>query len=287
MPNPSHRPRRTSLLPAPSRRIALAGGVTLALTALGRAALSQPRAAQAAPLVAVAASLSQLFAELAAAFAARSGGQQLRPSFGATGNFARQIAQGAPFELLLAADEESVLALHARGVFADPGLVFALGRLALFAPHGAPFAPDAMLADLGRALAVGAITRFAIANPAHAPYGRAAQQALVARGLWEAIGPRLVFGESVSAAAQFALSGNAQGALLPQSLVLAPRMAAGGRAALLDAALHAPLRHRMALARNASDAAREFYVFLQGAEAGAILARHGLSRPDLSRPAAD
>jgi len=269
--------------PGPARRALLAAAMlAAALPAGARRATAQPPAGSPL-LVAVASSLTLAFPDLAAAFAAATGAPAPRASFGSSVNLARQIAQGAPFALFLSADEESVRWLAARGLLAGPGRVYALGRLALFSPAGSPVEPDPALAGLGRALTAGRMRRFAIANPDLAPYGRAAREALAAAGLWERIRPHLVFGETVAQAAQFALSGNAEGALVAFSLALAPAMARAGRAVPLPARLHAPLRHELALVAAAAPAAAlqaaAFRDFLLGAEGRAILAHHGFAAP--------
>ena len=97
----------------------------------------------------------------------------------------------------------------------DEGTLYAIGRIVLFAPKSSPLQVDADLADLRAALADGRVQRFAIANPEHAPYGRAAEEALRSRGLWDAIRPKLVLGEYFSQAAQFATTGEAQGGSSP------------------------------------------------------------------------
>jgi molybdate transport system substrate-binding protein len=249
----------------------------VALAALAAALPCRVRGGE-APLVAAAADLQFALPEIAAAFEAATG-DSVRLTFGSSGNLARQIRQGAPFELYLSADEGYVLDLARDGYTRDEGTVYAVGRLALVVPHGSPLAPDGSLDDLARALAAGRVTRFAITNPAHAPYGRRAEEALRHKGLWQAIGPRLVLGENVSQAAQFAVSGNAEGGLIAYSLALAPEIAARTRFALVPAEWHSPLRQRMVLTRGAGPVAEAFYAFLQGAEARAIFDDYGLALP--------
>lgn len=237
-----------------------------------------PGMARDAPVIAAAADLQPALEELAEAFHRRTG-HRVRPSFGSTGNFARQIRAGAPFELFMAADESFVLDLHRDGFTLDEGRLYAIGRLALLLPRDSALQADGSLADLRARLADGTVRRFAIANPEHAPYGMRAEEALRRAGLWEAIQPHLVYGENVSQAAQFALSGNADGGLVAYSLVHTPRMAARGRHALVPADLHAPLRQRMALIRGAGPVARAFHDYLDEPEARAVLARHGFEVP--------
>lgn len=247
---------------------------------LAAAAGALPRAAAGAnvtaPLIAAASDLQFALPEIAAAFEAETG-QPVRLAFGSSGNLARQIRQGAPFELYLSADEDYVLALARDGFTRGEGALYALGRIVLLVPHGSPLSPDGSLDDLARALAEDRLTRFAIANPDHAPYGRRAEEALRHRGLWEAIQPALVFGENVTQAAQFALSGNAEGGITAHSLALAPQLAERAAFALIPAAWHSPLRQRMALTNAAGPVAQAFFEFLQSSPARAILDGHGLA----------
>jgi molybdate transport system substrate-binding protein len=252
--------------------LALAAGLTL--LAPGRAA------AQAAPVVAAASDLQFAIEEIAGAFREETG-MEVRLSLGSTGNFSRQIREGAPFEIFLAADEQFVLDLHRDGFTRDEGDLYAVGRIVMMVPHGSSLAADSELETLREALETGAITRFAIANPEHAPYGKRAEEALRHAGLWEAVEPRLVLGENVSQAAAFALSGNAQGGIIAYSLALAPDVAARGSYELVPEAWHAPLLQRMALLQTAGPVAEAFYAFMNAPAAREIMERYGFVLPDV------
>ena len=246
-------------------------------------ALAPGRAvAQAPATVAAAANVKPAIEELAAQFE-RAGGGALRRVFGSSGNFVAQILQGAPFHLFVSADEETVFRVaeagRTLGGAADRGRVYALGRLALLAPHGSPLPVDAELRGLGAALRDGRVSRLAIANPEHAPYGQRAREALQHAGLWDLARPRLVIAENVSQAVQFALSGSAQGGLVAHSLTLVPAVAAAGTAALVPAAFHAPLTQRLALIQGAPAAARAFHDFVLAPAAHAVWRRHGYTPP--------
>ena len=250
------------------------------LTALAATLVLAARAAAAGPAPAVAVAENVKFAidEIAAAFT-RETELKLRLVTGSSGKFAQQIRQGAPFEIFLSADEENVVRLADAGLTRDRGTLYAAGRLAIFAPHGSPVVPDEPLAGLKSALADGTVKRFAIANPEVAPYGQRAIEALTQVGLWDAIKPRLVMGENVAQAAQFASSGSTEGGIIALSLALAPELARRGRHAVLPSAWHKPLNQRMVLLKNASPAAEAFYRFLQTPAAHAIFERHGYSVP--------
>ena len=245
------------------------------------AALALPADAVAgeAPVVAAASNLQFALERIAAGFEAETG-QSVRLSFGSSGNLTRQIRQGAPFELFLAADESYVRTLARAGLTRGEGSLYAVGRLVLFVPEGSPLAPDGSLDDLARALDEGRVRRFAIANPEHAPYGDRAREALHHKGLWDAIEPKLVVGENVSQAAQFAASGSAEGGIIPLSLALAPNVAARGEHAPIPEAWHSPLRQRMVLLEGAGPVAGAFYDYLQAPAARAIFDRYGYVLPE-------
>lgn len=238
-------------------------------------------AGAAPPAVAAAADLRFALSELAQRFR-QDTGQMLSLSFGSSGIFTHQIEQGAPFELFLSADEAFVFRLADAGLTVDRGVLYGIGRLVVFAPHGSPLEVDGELQGLRAALADGRVTRFAIANPEHAPYGRAARAALEQAGLWQAIEGRLVLGENASQAMQFAASGSSQGGIVPLSLSKAEEVAKLGRFALIPAEWHAPepLRQRMVLLKSAGEEARGFYGYLQTPAARDVLVRFGFLLPD-------
>jgi molybdate transport system substrate-binding protein len=230
------------------------------------------------PVIAAAADLQFALPEVAERFRLDTG-REVKLAFGSSGNFFRQIQQGAPYELFMSADEEFVLDLAAKGLALDEGEIYGIGRIGLFTPHGSPLTPDGTLSDLKAALADGRLKKFAIANPEHAPYGRRAEEALRHVGAWEAIKEKLVLGENASQAAQFATTGSVEGGIIPYSLALSPKLAKRGSFALIPQDWHRPLRQRMALLKGAGEAARAFYAFLIEPEARAILARHGFASP--------
>ena len=233
------------------------------------------------PAIAAAADLKFALAEIARTFE-KDTGRKLRLSFGSSGNFTHQLEQGAPFELFLSADENYIFRLAEKGIAADRGVLYAIGRVVMFAPHGSTLQVDAQLADLKTALGDGRLKRFAIANPDHAPYGRAARAALQQAGLWATIQPKLVLGENASQATQFAAAGSSQGGIVPLSLSKAPEIARLGTFALIPAEWHAgePLRQRMALTKKAGETARAFYAYLQQPVARAVFVRHGFELPE-------
>ena len=234
--------------------------------------------AQDGPVIAAASDLKFTLDEMISAFQQQTG-KKVRVSYGSSGNFLSQIAQDAPFELFMSADEDLVFRLARQNLTLDQGVLYGTGRIVLFVPGGSPVKGDAQFVDLRRSVADGRLKKFAIANPEHAPYGRAAKQALQSKGLWEAIEPKLVLGENVSQAAQFTVSGSTQGGIFALSLAKAPAFAKAGTYVLVPEDLHQPLKQRMVLTQKAGDTAREFYTYLQQPAARSVFKKYGFALP--------
>ena len=233
---------------------------------------AQAHAVSRPALVAAAANLQPALAELVPLFErARAG--RVSVTLGSSANLMRQIQQGLPAELFLSADEDFALRLADAGLTLDRGTVYATGRIVLLVPADSPIKLDARLEALKAAAP--RIRKFAIANPELAPYGRAARQALQKLELWPALEAKVVLGENIAQATQFVSSGAAQAGISALSMVLVPEVAARVHYQLIPAELHAPLRQRMVLLKNATPAARAFYDFLRSPAAKAVLARHG------------
>ncbi|WP_043364510.1 molybdate ABC transporter substrate-binding protein [Belnapia sp. F-4-1] len=254
------------------RRALLTASAALLAVPCRRARAADP------PVVAAAADLQFALEEVARMFQAETG-QAVRVSFGSSGNITRQIEQGSPVEMFLSADEGFVFRLAEAGLTRDRGELYAIGRIALFSPPGSPLRTEVGMDAIREALDAGRMTRFAIANPEHAPYGRAAEQALRKAGLWDRIQPRLVLGENVSQAAQFAIAGGSQGGIVAYSLVLAPGTRDRGAHALLADSLHEPLQQRMVLTRRAGPGAERLYAYMQEHAAREVMRRYGFVLP--------
>lgn len=231
-----------------------------------------------APVIAGATDLKFALEEIAAAFK-ESTNLEVKLVFGSSGNLYRQIGQGAPFQMFLSADEGFVSKLADAGKTLDRGELYAVGRVVILVPHGSPLKADGQLNDLAAALADGRLRKFAIANPEHAPYGKRAVEALKHAGLWEKIKDKLVLGENVSQAAQFATSGGTQGGIIAYSLALAPAVARLGSFALIPDSWHEPLRQRMVILKGADDTTRVFYRYMQRPRARAVMKRYGFLLP--------
>ena len=230
------------------------------------------------PQFAVASSLQFVLPEIVAAFQ-RQTGFNPRITYGSSGNFRRQIVQGAPFELYLSADESYVAALVEQGLTVDSGRIYALGRIAAIVPKNSGIKLTQDLSGIGSAIENGDLRHFAIANPDHAPYGRAAREALESIGLWKAIQPYLIKGENASQATQFAISGSSQGGIVPYALAISPAIASLSEVILIPQSRHQPIRQRMVLLNGAGEIARQFYDFVGRPDSRAILVRYGYEMP--------
>lgn len=239
---------------------------------------SAARAAERPPAIAAAANLNFALTEIVDQFT-KSSGSRVEVVFGSSGTLTRQIMDGAPFELFLAADEEYPNRLTAAGLTRDAGVVYAFGRLVLFAPRGSPLSVDERLDGLAQLVKAGKMGRFAIANPDVAPYGKAAEAVLRKRGLWDAIRPQLVVGDTIAQAAQFATTGNASGGIIAYSMALAPGLSDRGTYALINEGDHAPLRQRMVLLKRAGATTEQFYAYLQSKPARSVFRKHGYGVP--------
>lgn len=253
-----------------ARAVALA---LACLAALGYASCSrQTEDARAGLTVAAAANLSDAFEELGRRFTERTG-TPVTYSFGATGDLARQIENGAPFDLFAAADTRHVEGLETKGLLASgTRAVYARGSLVLWVPPGGR-APVERIEDV----AGEGVTRVAVATPGVAPYGRAAVEALTALGVWARVEPKVVYGQSVAQVKQFAASGNADAAFIPRSLVRQGE----GTSIDVDERLHGPIEQALGVvvASKRQDAAKAFAAYVLSEEGQALLERYGYRRP--------
>lgn len=261
----------------------LSGVLRLVIRWAGRAAWTAvvlaPAHAQPVATVAAASDLKFAIEEVAAQFE-KATGHKLRLVFGSSGNFKTQIMHGAPFHLFMSADEQFVDELADAGKTEDRGRAYAVGRIGIMVPPGSPLKADGELKDLAAALKDGRLQKFAIANPDHAPYGARAMEALKHQRLWDSLQGKLVLGENISQAAQFATSGSTQGGIIAYSLALAPAVARLGSFALIPESWHQPLKQRMVLVKGAPPVARAFYEHLSTPAAQAIMVRYGFAMPN-------
>ena len=225
--------------------------------------------------VAAAADLAFAFREVGDAFAKKSGLPAPIFSFGSTGLLEKQIEQGAPFDVFAAANvsyaDQAVKAGACDGATRKS---YGRGRLVVWTSKEAATAPPLTLADLADAR----FRKVAIANPEHAPYGRAAEQALAHLGLWDGIKSKLVFGENVQETLQFAVTGNADAAVVALSLAIVTK---DGVSLPIDESLHAPIDQAMVLCNGGGNraAGARFEDFVNGPDGRAIMKRYGFLLP--------
>ena len=226
--------------------------------------------------VAAAADLEFAMRDLAAAF--EQSGAEVSVTYGSSGNFFSQLESGAPFDVFFSADAAYPRKLEFDGL-TEPGTrcTYAVGRLAIWMPA------DASINLPGQgweALLDPSVQKISIANPAHAPYGRAAVAALRNAGLYDRLRAKLIFGENVSQAAQFVQSGNAQAGIVAMSFAVSPAMKAG-KIWEVPVNGYPPIEQAAVILKDAQDksAARSFLEFVKSARGTEILLRNGFALP--------
>jgi molybdate transport system substrate-binding protein len=222
--------------------------------------------------VAAAANLTDVFAEVATKFKAQTGIGVVY-SFGATANLTMQAEHAAPFDLFAAADIVHIDQLEKEGLLAAGSrAIYARGRLALWIPPGSRVHVTRV-----EDLKSDEVKIVAVANPKLAPYGQAAVETLRKLGLWNAVQPKIVYAETISAAKQFAATGNADAAFTAWSLVIR----AGGQSIAIPDDLHTPIDQAAGILRSSGQQAeaRRFEQFLLGPDGREILARYGYEFP--------
>ncbi len=255
-----------------SRRAGLAAGLVWPLAAPGFAQAQTPVRIK----VAAASNLKFVLADLAGLYRQQTG-VQVDLNLGASGNLARQILQGLPVEQFISADEAWVAELVKAGRTVDAGQRYATGRLALIVPQSSPLPLAQGLEAVVRAMKPE--DKLAIANPALAPYGAAAQEALLRVGVRPLPARQKVLGDHIGQATQFVATGAAQVGITALALATAPEIANTVRVLPLPSELHAPLHQRMVLLNGASTAAQAWQRFLLSPPAQAVFVRHGYGLP--------
>ena len=239
-------------------------------------ALSLASAARAQEIrVAAAADLKFAMQDVAAQFEKQSG-TKLDVTYGSSGNFFSQLQNGAPFDVFFSADIDYPRKLEAAGL-AEPGTLYeyAIGRIAIWTPADAKV-------DVTRrgwkTLLDPSVQKIAVANPEHAPYGRAAVAALQKAGIYDEVKAKLVYGENISQAAQFVQSGNAQAGIVAMSLAVSAGMKDGKRWEI-PADMHPPIEQAAIVLKSGvnKDAARAFFEFVKSEAGRATLAKFGFT----------
>ena len=245
----------------------------------GRAPDRSDSAAPQAISIAAAADLRYALEELVRAFNVEHPEAAVSISYGSSGSYYAQLLNGAPFDLFLSADVAYPRELARRGLTAADGeFTYAEGRIVVWAATSLPLDVESLGLEV---LADRAIRRVAIANPEHAPYGRAAEAAMRAAGVFDAVAPKLVYGENISQTLQFVQSGAADAGIVALSLATAPAVASSGRYWVIPADLHPPIEQGGTIMRTAANPrlAYAFRRFMLSDAARALLTRYGFSLP--------
>lgn len=224
-------------------------------------------------LVAAAADLKFAMDSLVKVFAADNNGAQIKVVYGSSGNFFQQIANGAPFDLFFSADLAYPQQLQQQNKTLGTVKPYAVGQIVLWSGKLDPAKKEM------NSLLDPSITKIAIANPAHAPYGKRAQESLEYYKLYDKVKDKLVLGENISQTAEFVSSGAADIGIIALSLALSPAMQEG-KYWLIPAASHQPLQQGYVLLQHArgNTRAQGFADFMDSAKARAVLKYFGLDR---------
>jgi len=251
------------------------GACLLLISLVSLSCTEKPSQNQASDLtIAAAANLTDAFADIGTRFTNKTGIKVVF-SFGATADLARQIENGAPFDVFAAADSEHVEQLETKGLL-TPGsrAIYARGRLVMWLPPGGSFKTQRV-----EDITAKEFERIAIAKPDVAPYGRAAVESLQKLGVWSQIEARVIYGQNVSQTKQYAATGNAEVAFIPLAL-LKP-----GEGSYVEVSedLHQPINQALGIIKDSTKqaAARQFVEFLFSAEGQDILVKKGYNNPSL------
>ena len=228
--------------------------------------------------IAAASNLNFAFRDVATEYE-KASGNQVRLTFGSSGNFYAQIQNGAPFDLFFSADVEYPQKLEEAGLTVPGSLYqYAIGRIVLWTGHESRI-------DVAKgieALREPTVKKVAIANPKHAPYGRAAVAAMEYFKVYDQVKDKLVLGENISQAAQFIESGACDIGIIALSLAVTPAMKSKGMYWEIPAEAHLPLEQSVVILKSSKqqESAKQFLVFLNGVQGQEIMKRNGFTQPN-------
>jgi molybdenum ABC transporter, periplasmic molybdate-binding protein len=229
-------------------------------------------------LIAAASNLRFAMHEICQDFQEENSSIQTKVSYGSSGNFFAQIKQGAPFDIFFSADTKYPELLEKDGLTAkETQKVYAVGKIVLWIPKDSKVDSDRGL----QAVISSRVTKLAIANPRHAPYGRAAKESLHYYGLWEKVKGKLIYGENISQTAQFVHTGAADAGIVALSLAISPKMLQEGRYWVIPDESHSDIEQIYVVLKKGKGkkSIRKFLEFIQGEGGGKILSRYGFVIP--------
>lgn len=225
--------------------------------------------------IVAASSIKFAMADIVSKFNAENRNDVVKAMYGSSGKFTMQIQNGAPFDMLFAADVDFPQMLNKKGLTSADPEVYAIGRLVIWSAT-----TDATKLTLQK-LSESAIRKVAIANPEFAPYGMRAKEALKSAGMWEKLQGKLVFGENIEHTAQMVSTGAADAGIIALSLALNPAMSKRGGYSLIDDGLHEPLAQAFVITKRAKHSvlARRFAAYVQTSESRKIMESYGFALP--------
>lgn len=225
--------------------------------------------------IAAAADLKFAMDEIVTTFKTANPAEEVSVVYGSSGTFNTQIQNGAPFDMFFSADISFPRELIKAGLAAGEVKPYAVGRIVLWSAT-----MDATKMTLA-GLTDPRITRIALANPKHAPYGKRAEEALRASGLWEKLESKFVYGENIAQTAQFVQTGNAQVGIVALSLALNSELASKGGYWMIPETLHAPLEQGFVITRKAASSplAKRFSDYMSSKPARAVMTKYGFLLP--------
>ena len=229
-------------------------------------------------LIAAASNLRFAMHEICQDFQEENSSVQTKVSYGSSGNFFAQISQGAPFDIFFSADATYPELLEEEGLTAkETQRVYAEGKIVLWFPKESKADPDKGF----QAVISSEVKKLAIANPRHAPYGRAAEESLRYYGLWEKVEGKLIYGENISQTAQFVHTGAADAGIVALSLVISPKMLHEGRYWVIPDESHGDIEQVYVVLKKGKgkEGVRKFLDFIQGERGGEILSQYGFVIP--------
>ena len=225
--------------------------------------------------VAAAADLKFAMDEIVTSYNKSHSGDEIQVVYGSSGKFFTQIQQGAPYDLFFSADIAYPRELAKKGLAASAVIPYAFGRIVLWSNS-----MDAAKMTL-TSIADSKVTKIAIANPKHAPYGKRAEEALRSAGLWDKVQPKLVFGENIAQTAQYVQTGNAQVGVIALSLALNPELAKKGGYYLIPNKLHGALEQGYVITKRGVNKplAKKFAEYMGSKQARAVMTKYGFVLP--------
>jgi len=225
---------------------------------------------------AVAINMKDAFSEINLAFKS-AGNPDMRIVYGSSGNFTAQIMNGAPFNLLISADEYSPIELYKKGKAIDEGVVYATGKLAIISKNSSGMRLLDNKAEL--VMAIKKANKIAIAKPELAPYGKAAVEYLQAEGLWDIAKDKLIYADNIGIATMYVVTGAADLGFTALSLAKSADVSKETNFILVNSKVYEPIKQRMVLIKGAPREAITLYQFMQSPQAKLILQKYGYSTP--------